>query len=82
MIPPRLTVCRDCKHFELDIDSGQKGLCHRYPPQNVGVIVNKTIPGQPGQMAQELITNSAFPMVFPTNYCGEFQMSLLVSKAN
>lgn len=82
MTTPRLQRCADCRHFELDPATGQRGFCHRYPPQNVGIATQVPLTGRPGETATQLTTNSSFPIVQLGNWCGEFALALVLGKAN
>ena len=82
MPAPRLNTCQDCRHFELDQQNPQRGMCHRHPPQVVGVLTVEPDPTHPGKVVQRLTTNTSFPIVFPTNWCGEFVMALQLGRSN
>lgn len=54
--------CQNCKHFKERTEPSDQerwGTCHRYPPQLV-------------QGGEDESPNSLFPLVEPTDYCGEF----------
>ncbi len=73
----KLQTCRDCKHFELRIASGEMGMCHRYPPQVTGSFVGGPDPKNPSQVVGKIVNDTFWPMVPSSAWCGEFALALL-----
>ncbi len=69
--------CAQCKFYERQPDG--RGLCYRYPPQTSSWSVMTQTPQ--GGVVPQVMTNSAYPIVQPTQWCGEFILSLVTAES-
>lgn len=75
-----LLVCKDCKHFVLEVQTGVRGFCYRSPPQVVGGVIPEPNPKNPQQINWRLQTNTQHPIVQTTERaCGEFRQSITIA---